>query len=247
MRVSLPLVVPVLAVPLSLLVPTLQAQQEVGKVIELQGRLTETQLWDGATRQLELEDPVRTGTRLETGQGSRAALLVNGKTSVLEMGESTRIESPPPGPGAEEEETTGWWKSLHHLVGRIRVFFTDPSRAFSVETPQGHIAARNTAFAVEADTSRTLVWSFEGRVQVTSLTGGAAVVLSAGEMTVVRRGRRPTPPTPFDPESGATASGAVPPNFDRPPEEHSEPPLFPVPEELPPRRGIDPPGLRGGG
>lgn len=244
---TLPVAVPVFVLALVLVVPALEAQQEVGRVIELRGRLVETRLWDGTTRQLELGDPVRTGTRLETGQGSRAALLVNGESSVLEMGESTRIENPPPGPGAEEEETTGSWKSLHNLIGRVRVFFTDPSRAFSVDTPQGHIAARNTAFAIEADTSRTLVWSFEGQVEVTALAGGPAVLLSPGEMTVVRVGQRPTPPTPFDPESGATAFGAVPPDFDRPPEEHSDPPVFPVPEELPPRRGIDPPGLHGGG
>lgn len=245
MRGSLPVAVLVLVVSLMSVLPALEAQQEVGKVVALTGRLTETQLWDGATRQLSLGDPVRSGTRLECGTDCRAGLLVNGESAVLEMEESTTIENP--SDEAAAEPGFSGWEFVRQIAGRIRVFFTDSSRRFSVDTPQGHIAARNTAFAVEVERSRTLVWTFEGMVEVTAVTGGAPVVLSAGEMTMVRTGRQPTPPTPFDPGSGATASGAVPPPIDRPAEKQPDPPLFPVPEELPPRRGIDDPNAGGGG
>jgi|GEM_PF-4257333 len=262
--------------------------QQAGEVVRLGGNrlLLETVLigaTQGDTQELEVNDPVRTGTRLETDEKSTATLLINGETTALQLGASTVIEDqvrkppgvpgpetpgprvppepesrevrPPPDtePEAEEGPEAGFWGWIRQTAGKIRVFLTDPSRGLSVVTEQGHIAARSTAFIVEVDPSRpgapgkwTRIWALEGEVEVLSLAGGDPVVLQAGEMTVIRAGRQPTPPTPFDPESGATGSGAVPPDFD-PPDDPLGPLLFPRPDELPPRRGIDQPGLPGGG
>lgn len=230
---TLPVAVLVFVLSLGLGIPALEAQEEVGWVVELEGRLTETQLWDGSTRQLSRWDRVRTQTRLECGANSRAELLVNGEKAFLKMGEMTTIEADSPG-------------LLRVITGKLSGFLSGLFGRYRVDTPQGHMITRGTAFAIEVDGSRTLVWTFEGQVEVNAAVGGPPVVLSPGEMTVVRTGRQPTPPTPFDPKSGATGSGATPPHFDRPTEEHPDPPVFLVPEELPPRRGIDQPA-RGGG
>jgi hypothetical protein len=232
-RTVLPAAVLAFVLGFVLLGPALEAQEEVGWVVELEGRLTETQLWDGATKPLREWDRVRTQTRLECGASSRAELLVNGEKAFLEMGERTTIEADSPG-------------LLRVITGKLSGFLSGLFGRFRVDTPQGHMITRGTAFAIQVAGSRTLVWTFEGHVEVSAAIGGPQVVLSPGEMTVVRTGRQPTPPTPFDPRSGATGSGATPPHFDRPTEEQPDPPVFLVPEELPPRRGIDPPA-RGGG
>lgn len=216
------------------------AQEAVGTVIDKVGELTETRLPDGPAQPMNPSDPVLLETRLDTGILSSAKLLF-GREQVLEMGSraavAVRREELPEGDVEHQ---------FSQLSGDIRYFFaTLASPATRVETSETTLIRSGTAFVVRAERRKTTVWVLEGRLEVQPKHGGSPVQVDAGEMTVVRRGRGPTTPAPFDPKSGATGSGALPPPFDRPPEEHFDPPTFPVPPQLPPRRGIDPPDGRG--
>lgn len=213
----------------------LVAQESVGTVVEKVGELTETRLPDGPTRPMDRSDAILLETRLDTGILSSAELLF-GQEQVMEMGSRAAVAV------RRQQLPEGVVKhQFSQLSGDIRYFFaTLASPTTRVETSETTLIRSGTAFVVRTENRKTTVWVLEGRLEVQPKNGGSAVQLGAGEMTVVRRDRAPTLPAPFDPKSGATGSGALPPPFDRPPEDHFDPPTFPVPPELPPRRGIDP-------
>jgi len=225
------------------------AQEEIGRVAARTGQLTETELWEepagetGASREMDVGDPVRLQTRLETGRRSRAQLLFD-QGAVVDMLQRDRItiQRRPP------EEGEGALTRILQGIGTSRVYLASTARdSFEVTTRDANLGPKGTALIVRVNRTRTVVWVLEGVVEVLAVAGGPPVLVEAGELTVVRRGQRPTPPTPFDPKTGATASGATPAPIDRPPEELLDPPLFPVPEDLPPQRGIDDqPGSKGG-
>jgi len=214
---------------------SLSAQESVGQVVDRTGQLTETRLADGSTQTMDRSDPIRLETRLDTGILSSAELLF-GEQQALEMGSRAAVVV------SRQQLPEGAAQTRFSQVsGSIRYYFsTLASPETRVETSETTIIRSGTAFVVRAGARKTTVWVLEGRLEVQAKIGGPGVGLGAGEMTVVRRGRAPTAPAPFDPRSGATGSGALPPPFDRPPEEHFDPPIFPVPPELPPRRGVDP-------
>lgn len=225
-------------VGLLLATPPLRSQQEVGSLAEAEGDVRETQLWDDAARAAGVADPVRLQTRLETGRRSRARLVFD-RGAVIEMLQRDRIEIREEQPPEQDGVVT----QILQGIGTSRIYIAGIARDnFRVSTRDANLGPKGTAFVVRVSRSQTLAWVLEGQVEVTAVAGGPPVLVEAGEMTVVRRGRQPTPPTPFDPSSGATASGATPPPFDKPPEEPPDPPLFPIPDELPPRRGVDDPG-----
>lgn len=218
----------------------LPAQKTVGKIAEAEGDVRATQLWDDAGSTVATGDPVRIRTRIETGRRSRARLLFD-QGAVIEMPPRDQIEIHEEEPPAQTGSAV---TRILQKIGTTRIFIAGAARDdFRVATRDANLGPKGTAFIVRVTRSRTLAWVLEGQVEVTSVAGGPPVLVEAGEMTVVRRGRQPTPPTPFDPHSGATGSRAVPPPFE---EEPPDPPLFPVPEDLPPRRGIDEPVPRRG-
>ena len=214
------------------------SQEEVGTLAEAEGDVLETRLWDDSERAVEASDSVRLRTALETGRRSRARLLFD-QGAVIDMLQRDRIEI------REEEppERTGVVTDILQGIGTSRIYIAGAARDdFRVSTRDANLGPKGTVLVVRVTPSRTLTWVLEGLVELTAVVGGPPVQVRAGEMTVVRRGRRPTPPTPFDSKSGATASTAVPPTFDRPSEEHPDPPLFPTPEELGQRVPADVPG-----
>lgn len=226
--------------------PLAAQHDKAGDVAWLRPVVTETLLPDGPSRPMQTADPVRLASRIETGPGSEVRMTF-GPSAVLELGPEDQIVID----RLTVDEVTGRTEGgLSLLVGRLRLFV---SRLFGageveigVDTPTAALGVKGTVLEVDVDRrGDTVVWVLEGQVEVRSKAGGPTVEVAAGEVTVVRRGEPATDPAPFDPKTGATASGALPPPFTSPPEELQDSPTDPLIDNLPPRR--EPPPNRESG
>lgn len=242
----------VLLLSASLLVPVLavpgwaqgeRAGERVGEVVGLVSPVTETTLADDSSRALALLDPVRLGTRIATGAEAELRMVLDPKAS-LELGPEDEITID----RMTVDEATGRTEgTVSLLVGRLRLFISDLFGAgaemdVDVDTPTATIGVKGTGVVIDvAPRGTTVVWVLEGRVEVQAKAGGEVLELEEGELTVVAPGRRATPPTPFEPGSGATDPGALPAPLGTPPEGAGDPSLFPrVPQLDVPGRGDQP-------
>lgn len=142
-------------------------------------------------------------------------------------------------------EVSGATESAFSLLfGKVRLFLSSAFRGrVDVDTPTSTIGVKGTALVVEVTRAGdTVVWALEAvgdDLTVTSKAGGT-VVLTSGYMTTVARGAAPTPPVPFDPDTGVTAAVALPPLPPPPGDGLFTGPLVPPRgENLPVDRGLD--------
>jgi len=141
-----------------------------------------------------LHDELKAGDRIVTGWRGRLVLgLTDGSQAVV--GAQTVVEIKDLGSSPRE--------LFHVLRGKTRVYIEKLGgrpNPYRINTPTAVIAVRGTLFDVIVKINETEVFVHEGEVAVSRLNAPAQmVILSAGEMTRVRQGRAPTPPTPFKP------------------------------------------------
>lgn len=139
-------------------------------------------------------DQLKAGDRIVTGWQGRLVLgLTDGSQAVV--GERTVVEVRDLGSSPRE--------LFHVLRGKTRVYIEKLGgrpNPYRINTPTAVIAVRGTLFDVVAKTDETEVFVHEGEVAVSSLNAPEQMVLlSAGQMTRVRRGQSPTLPAPFKP------------------------------------------------
>ena len=139
-------------------------------------------------------DQLQAGDRIVTGLRGRLVLgLTDGSQAVV--GEQTVVEVRDLGSSPRE--------LFHVLRGKTRVYIEKLGgrpNPYRINTPTAIIAVRGTLFDVIVTTNDTEVFVHDGEVAVSSLQAPEQMVLlSAGQMTRVRRGQAPTPPVPFKP------------------------------------------------
>ena len=220
-----------------------QGGERVGEVVSLVSPVTETVLADDASRELAVLDPVRLGTRIVTGSEAEVFMTLEPK-GTLELGPEDRLTID----RMTVDEATGRTEgAISLLVGRVKLFISDLFGAgaemeVDVDTPTATIGVKGTGVVIDvAPRGTTVVWVLEGEVEVRAKAGGEALELEEGELTVIAPGRLATPPTPFEPGSGATDPGALPAPLATPPEGTGDPSLFPRPPQLDiPGRGDEP-------
>lgn len=206
--------------------------QEVGVVVEAEGQVTGTPD-GGSPAPLAVPDPVLLDMRVATGRASYARMTF-GSAGVLELGAGAEVVLD----SRTVDAATGAEDSLLGVIaGKVRLALSSLFRgSVEVDTPTATIGVKGTILTTEVpDPDLTVVWVEEGTVDVTSKAGGT-VTLTAGYSTSVRRGAAPTAPAPFDPESGAAAARALPPEIVPPNEEIEPPVLRPRDPQLPPPR-----------
>jgi len=179
-----------------LLVATAPAQQ-AATVAEADGAgPTFGTIGTAPASQIEIGSTLSVGQPLITASGSRV-LLVLGDGSVVAVGPSTEVEI------AELRlaPATPARTRLRLQRGAIRAVVSPEAGAesrFQVDTPTGLARARGTEFLVTfdpvADVSQVV--GISGTAAVHSVLDPAArgVLVTAGELTSVPRGRYPTPP-----------------------------------------------------
>lgn len=214
------------------------AAQEVGVMVEVVEQVTGTPA-GGSPAPLAVADPVLLDMQVATGRASYAGIAL-GDTGSLKLGAETRLVVD----RALVDQATGASDSLLSvLVGKVRLAVSSAFRGLvEIDTPTATIGVKGTILTTAVDAlGDTVVWVVEGVVEVTSKATGETIEVEAGELTTVSRGRSPTPPTPFDPETGVAAVRTLPPPFTAPQEELLDSPLEPVIDDLPPDRD-DPSG-----
>lgn len=142
----------------------------------------------------KLYDQLKAGDRIVTGWRGRLVLgLTDGSQAVV--GEQSVVEIRDLGSSPRE--------LFHVLRGKTRVFIEKLGgrpNPYRVNTPTAVIAVRGTLFDVIVKTNDTEVFVLEGEVAVSSRQAPEQMVLlSAGQMTRVRRDQAPTQPATFKP------------------------------------------------
>jgi hypothetical protein len=234
-----------LALALVLTLAPAAAAEEVGVIVEVVRQVTGTPP-GGTPAQMAVADPVLLDTKIATGRDSFASMTL-GEEGSLQLGANAEVVID----RAEIDAATGASDSLLSvLIGKIRLALSSAFRgSVEVDTPTATIGVKGTIVAIDvADPDAVTVWLEEGTADVTSKAGGT-VAVRAGYFTTVRRGAPPTDPAPFDPESGAAAVRALPPEITAPHEDAiDDTPLRPADPQLPPRRDDrpnDPSGAQG--
>lgn len=191
----------------------------------------------GAAAPLAANDPVLLAHEIATGARSGTSLAFAPRGALTLDADSRLVVD-----RDVYDEATGESESaVSVFLGKVRLFLSDAFRGdFTVDTPAATIGVKGTALVVGvlAD-GTTQVWLLEGEagdVTVTSKAGGS-LLLEQGFTTTVAPGRAPTPPLPFDEESGVTAAVALPPPLPPLPGLPDDPPVRPVLEDQPPDRG----------
>lgn len=143
---------------------------------------------------LKRHDYLNAGDRIATGLRARLVLgLSDGSLAVV--GERTVIEI--------RDLSSSPRELFQVLRGKTRVYIEKLGgrpNPYRVNTPTAVIAVRGTLFDVIVRTNETEVFVHEGEVAVSSvLAPEQMVLLSAGQMTRVRRGQSPATPSLFKP------------------------------------------------
>jgi hypothetical protein len=138
-------------------------------------------------------DQLKAGDRIVTGWRARLVLgLTDGSQAVV--GERSIVEVKDLGSSPRE--------LFNVLKGKTRIYIEKLGgrpNPYRINTPTAVIAVRGTLFDVIVKSSETEVFVHEGEVAVSDSKLGQAVVLSAGQMTRVKREQQPAPPVPFKP------------------------------------------------
>ena len=234
-----------LALALALALAPAAAAEEVGVMVEVVRQVTGTPP-GGTAAQMAVADPVLLDMKIAIGRDSFASMTLGAEGS-LQLGANAEVTIDRAGIDAATGATDSL---LSVLVGKIRLALSSAFRgSVEVDTPTATIGVKGTIVAIDvADPNAVTVWLEEGTADVTSKAGGT-VAVRAGYTTTVRRGAPPTDPAPFDPESGAAAVRALPPEITAPHEDAiDDTPLRPADPQLPPRRDDrpnDPSGAQG--
>lgn len=128
------------------------------------------------------------GDRIQTGEGARAELALEG-SAVIELGPHSDFTIT-----SVERQAPVLTLTLGRLVAKLQSFFS-PGGRLLVKTPHAVAAVRGTEFGVEIadEEDETLVAVFdEGKVGVSGTGGGEETVLEAGHETGVREGGPPS-------------------------------------------------------
>jgi hypothetical protein len=232
----------ILAAGLLLAAPPATAQESgdrVGEVVWTRGTVT-GEPPGGTVAPLADNDPVVLDMRLRTGEDSGASLTFEPRGR-LRLGADTEVTLD----RSQLDESGVSDGAVTVFLGYVRASLSSLFRGtFETETPAATIGVKGTVFGTRVvEDGETTVWAFEALgddLTVTSKDTGDSVVLQSGYVTVVARGAAPTPPVPFDPETGA-AGGIVLPLPPEPDPGFEEPPLPADRENLPPVRGNDGP------
>jgi hypothetical protein len=168
----------------------LAAQDAVGEVVRIQGRVAKTR-GSGETA-LATGAKIAIGDSIVTGEDGKVDLRFT-DGSLLTVGPSSRVEvaryAPKMGSGSGEA-------LLSLLSGIIKIIVNDGTRwsRFAVQTETAVASVRGTEWLVEAakDTSAVLV--LNGSVEVASRNPGPVFKLGPGHGTDIKAGAAPTPP-----------------------------------------------------
>jgi hypothetical protein len=176
--------------------PTLIAAQEIGTVASLEGSAELGS--EGDWRSVAISSPVYLGDTLRTGQPGRVRIVFQ-DDSVLNVGDDSEVV-------VDEQvfdpEDGSYRSALRLLRGKVRALVSDyyrsPGAEYEVETATAVAGVRGTEFLVAFDAiaQRTEVIGIVGRVAVNGLQGRAEeeVFITAGDVTSVASGGRPTAP-----------------------------------------------------
>jgi len=215
-----------------------QAGDRVGEVAWVQGEVTGTPP-GGSTAALAANDPVTLAELIVTGVRSGASLAFEPR-GALTLDPESRLTVDR---DVVDEATGASESAVSLLLGKARLFLARAfSGSFEVDTPAATIGVKGTALIVGVEPDGTTqVWVLEGEgvdVTVTSKAGGA-LPLDEGFTTTVAPGYAPTPPVPFDPNSGAVAGVALPVPLPPQPGFADDPVVRPEIDDKPPDRGND--------
>lgn len=156
------------------------------RVVSLAGTLT-LKGFRQESRLLRLNDPIRSGDELATGENSHAVLRTSDGSTVIIYPDSHVIFN---------ERSADVRELLHLFLGSIKVHIEKLSgrpNPHKLTTPTAVIAVRGTTFSVFVDdTDSTLVAVDEGLVGVANLQSpDQEVLLKAGQRSWVRPGQPP--------------------------------------------------------
>lgn len=228
-----------------LMPPAASAAESVGEVVWVRNQVTGTPR-GGSAAPLAVADPLVLELEVATGRDSGVGMTFDPE-GALQLGPEARIVIDR---SAVDKATGRSQSALSVLLGKLRLAL---GRAFSgdleVTTPTATIGIKGTTLTVGvAPGGDSVVWVHEGAVEVQAKAGGPAVRVEAGQLTVVAGKAPATPPTPFDPATGAAAGIALPPPLASPLEEvFDDSPLPHEIDNLPPDRGerLEDPSGRG--
>jgi hypothetical protein len=190
--VCLPAVMLVLSVGLAM------GQQLVkAKVLSVDGpvEIRRSQLSGAALTKVnfKLADQLQAGDRITTGWRGRLVLgLTDGSQAVI--GERSIVEVKDLGSSPRE--------LFNVLRGKTRVYIEKLGgrpNPYRINTPTAVIAVRGTLFDVIVKSNETEVFVHEGVVAVNGFNELGEVLLSAGQMTRVKRDQSPVAPSSFRP------------------------------------------------
>jgi hypothetical protein len=142
--------------------------------------------------------PVQLGDRIRTGTPGRARIVLRDE-SVLNVGDASELTIDQ----QVFDPNEGRFQSLIRLLkGKVRAivseYYEQPLASYQIETATAVSGVRGTEFVVQYDlaTDSTSVVGIVGTVEVRSTIDPArpGVLISAYELTMVRRGEYPSPP-----------------------------------------------------
>jgi ferric-dicitrate binding protein FerR (iron transport regulator) len=172
---------------------TSQMQRSAGKI----SRMIPTVNLQRASRQLAVaaQTPVLWGDTLVSHQGGRARITLE-DGSILNLGSDSSLT-------ILSHDAAMQRTQIQLAYGHLRSNAVRIARAggsFEVHTPTAVAGVVGTDFYISYVNGVTTVIVFEGTVSVCDLAGNC-VLVHAGEMTTVRDGQKPDPPTKASPSA----------------------------------------------
>jgi hypothetical protein len=174
---------------------------EVGKVRGLRQSATGgPEKQDEKTyKALTPQETIMEGTKVVTGSGAGAAILLNPPIKgFVQLGSNTKLAF-----NKWLSEVVKGERKLEVYVGRILAsFWSEPESSVTIRVRQGNrsveIKPYGTSVYLDVATDGSIfLMVLDGRVSVESQSG-APVSVSAGQQTFIAAGQAPTPPVPFN-------------------------------------------------
>lgn len=155
-------------------------------------------------QKLRLNAELSEGDRIKTALNSRVELdLPDG--SVLKINENSTFDiTELKDPETDKEDKMSFTLWAGKFWGSFKKIFTGRQER-TVNSPSAVVAIRGTTIEMDVDIKqKTTVRVFEGTVSVKSKATKEEVTLNANQETIVEKGKSPTKPTAFTPESQKT-------------------------------------------
>jgi ferric-dicitrate binding protein FerR (iron transport regulator) len=141
-------------------------------------------------------DPLEAGAggdRIETGPQGRARLFVADGDGEIDMHENSLFTV------GRNDPNSGFTGILEKGFARVRLLIKPyTKKKFEIRTPSAVAAVRGTDFSVKVQEDGDWIQVFEGSVQVTPISGGDGVTLSAGHQQRFRNGQAAEPAQVID-------------------------------------------------